>query len=70
MTNDLMTCQEVCDYLDIKTNNLRQITFRKAHSKNSVGIAPVKDSKIGRLKLYDRADVERYKALRDSRVGK
>ena len=64
-----MTCQEVCDYLGISINNLRQITFRKAHSKNSMGIKPVEE-KRGRFKLYQKSDVERYKALRDSRVGK
>ena len=59
---DLMTCLEVCEYLGTNLNNLRQITFRKH-------INPVK-KKVGRYKLFPRAEVEAYKVKRDKRGKK
>lgn len=63
---DLMTCQEVCEYLGINLNNLRQITHRKVKNPKGWGIAPIK-KKRGRWKLYKREEVEAYKAQRESR---
>lgn len=63
---DLMTCEEVCDYLKINLNNLRQITYRKKKNPRGWGIAPVK-KRQGKRKMYLRAEVEGYALLRESR---
>ena len=53
----LMTSAEVCEFLGIKRNNLYQMQYRKQ-------IVWVK--KVGKNALFDREEIEAYKAKRDN----
>jgi len=55
---ELMTTQEVCEYLGVNYNNLHQIQYRGQ-------IKWVK--REGKRVFYNRLDVEGYKAKRDKR---
>jgi len=54
----VMTSDEVCELLGITRNNLYQMQYRKQI---------VWVNKVGRNALYDRKQVEAYKAKRDNR---
>jgi len=54
----LITSTEVCELLGITPNNLYQMQYRKQI---------VWVEKVGRNALYDREQVEAYKAKRDHR---
>jgi predicted site-specific integrase-resolvase len=58
---DLMSSEQVCEYLEINYNNLYQIQYR-GHIK-----WVKKESKKA---FYNRADVEAYKTKRDKRGKK
>jgi len=58
VVEELMTCKEVIEYLDIKINNLRQLQWR--------GTIKWK-KKEGKSVYYLAEDIRSYKAVRDLR---